>query len=324
MGSVYDVGGARRALARFPRCDAENRSTPVAAGEGKGGPAMKSFQTRTALVLMIGTCIALAGPTIARAQDADDYFRQNCSMCHTIGQGPLIGPDLKDLAKRRDRAWLVRFLMNPKAVLDSGDPYGAKLLQDANGLVMPAEPTMTPALANSLLDYIEGGPGAEQAPTPGTAISDRPFAAGDVESGKEIFLGERALHSGGPACLSCHTLGTIGSLGGGRLGPDLTEAIDRLGGRKGLGAWLSKPPTPTMQSLYGGHPLQPDEILPLLALMEDARDRSHPADNSSIWKFFATGLGGMLLGLAAIHLVWRGRLRSVRGALVRAQGRGGQ
>lgn len=285
---------------------------------------MNSFRIRTIGILLVAIYMSLPGPAIARAQDADDYFQQNCSMCHTVGKGPLIGPDLEGLAKRRERAWLVKFLMNPKAVIDSGDPYAVKLLQDANGLVMPAEPAMTPALANSLLDYIEGGPGAVHSPSPGTAISDRPFTAADIELGKQVFLGELALQNGGPPCLSCHTLGTIGSFGGGRLGPDLTRAINRLGGRKGLGAWLSTPPTPTMQSLYGGHPLQPDEILPLLALMEDASNRSHPADNSSIRNFFTAGLAGTLLSLAVIQFAWRRRLRSVRSALIRTPERGGQ
>lgn len=284
---------------------------------------MKAGWTARIAILLVGACACLASPVATEAQDAGSFFQQNCSACHTIGGGQLIGPDLEGVTKRKDRAWLVKFLQNPKAMIDSGDPYAAQLLRDApGGLVMPAVAGMSPDLANSLLDYIEGGLVPAKAAAAGPVVSERPFTAADVALGEQMFLGERPLVKGGPACVSCHTLGTISGLGGGRLGPDLTNVFDRLGGRKGLGAWLSAPPTPTMQSIFNKHALQPDEILPLLAVIDDASRRSHPADHSSILKFFAFGFSGMLVGLALLQLAWRGRIRSVRRSIVRAHVRG--
>jgi mono/diheme cytochrome c family protein len=69
------------------------------------------------------------------AQQPTDFFQQNCTSCHTIGGGRLTGPDLKDVAKQKDRAWLERFVQNPKAMLDGGDPYALQLQQDARGVV---------------------------------------------------------------------------------------------------------------------------------------------------------------------------------------------
>lgn len=272
--------------------------------------------------MAIGLCVSAAIPALTHAQTAENYFRQNCSMCHTIGGGPLIGPDLQDVTKRKDRAWLVKFLQDPKAVIDSKDPYAAQLLEDSHGLVMQTPPGMTPDLANSLLDYIEGKPGAPAAEASGAAINERPFTEADIATGRQIFLGQRPLANGGPACVSCHTLGTIGDLGGGRLGPDLTKVFDQLGGRNGVGAWLSNPPTPTMQSLYGKHKLQPEEIFSLIAVMDDAGRRGQPATTSLPWKFLLFGLGGALAGLALLQLAWRGRFRAVRQPMVRGQIRG--
>jgi cytochrome c2 len=278
---------------------------------------------RIGLVAM-GLCAYAVIGTQTHAQTAESYFRQNCSMCHTVGGGHLIGPDLEGVTKRKDRAWLVKFLQDPKAMTDSKDPYAAQLLQDAHGLVMPTLPGMTPDLANSLLDYIEGKRSASTAETPVGAISERPFTEADTMKGRQIFLGEQPLANGGPACVSCHTLGTIGGLGGGRLGPDLTKAFDRLGGRKGVGAWLSNPPTPTMQSLFGKRALQPNEIFSLLALIDDASQRGQPAGTSFTWKFLLIGFGGTLVALALLQLAWGGRFRSVRQPMVRGQIRGGQ
>jgi len=285
---------------------------------------MRSTWTGRIGLLAISACACLGGPAVTQAQVPADYFRQNCSVCHTVGKGRLIGPDLEGVTKRKDRAWLIKFLQSPQAMIDSGDPYAAQLLKDAHGIAMPHVAGMTPDLASALLDLIEGAPSPAKSELAGVAISDRPFTANDVVTGEEFFLGERPLAKGGPACVSCHTLGTIGGLGGGRLGPDLTQVFDRLGGRKGLGAWLSAPPTQTMQSIFRNHALQPDEILPLLAVIDDASNRSRPADTSSMAKVVLFGFSGMLVGLALLQLAWRGRFRSVRRTIVRAQVRGEQ
>jgi cytochrome c2 len=275
-------------------------------------------------LVAMSLCVCAAIPPQTHAQTAESYFRQNCSMCHTIGGGHLIGPDLKGVTQKKDRAWLVKFLQDPKAVIDSKDPYAAQLLEDSHGLVMPTPPGMTSEKANSLLDYIEGKPTVAAREAPSAAITERAFTEADTIKGRQIFLGELPLANGGPACVSCHTLGTIGGLGGGRLGPDLTKVFDRLGGRNGVGAWLSNPPTPTMQSLFGKHELQPEEIFSLLAVMDDAGRQGEPASTSLPWKFFLIGLGGTLAGLASLQLAWRGRLRSVRQVMVRGQIRGEQ
>lgn len=286
---------------------------------------MKSLWRLRIGILVVGACACLGRPMAVDAQDAGSFFRQNCSACHTIGGGHIIGPDLQGVTKRKDRAWLVKFLQSPKAMIDSGDPYAAQLVQDAPGhMVMPTVAGMSPDLASALLDYIEGGVAAAKLQPAGPAMSERPFTAADVSLGQQLFIGKRPFENGGPACVSCHTLGTIGGLGGGRLGPDLTNVFDRLGGRKGLGAWLSGPPTPTMQSVFGKRALQPEEIFSLLAVIDDANNRSQPVDQSSILKFVAFGFGGMLAGLALLQLAWRGRFRSVRRSIVRAHVRGAQ
>ena len=272
-------------------------------------------------LLLFGLILLLAYPAVAGAQQAADYFKQNCVACHTIGGGRLVGPDLKNVNERKDRAWLAKFLQDPKAMIDSGDAYALQMQQEAHGVVMPTLPGMTSAMASDLLDYIEAGSrgGAAQAATP--VASDKPFTPQDVALGREIFLGLRPLADGGPACASCHTLGTLGGLGGGQLGPDLTRVYERLGGRKGVGAWLSAPATPTMQAIFRTKVLQPDEIAPLLAAFEDASTQAAaPAGPST--GFLVLGFSGMALGLVGLQFGWRRRLRAVRRPLVRGRKRG--
>lgn len=264
--------------------------------------------------------LALAAP--AQAQDAPTYFKQNCSSCHTIGAGRLAGPDLKNVHTRRDRAWLKQFVSNPRAMIDRGDPYTLKLLQAANGVVMPSPQGLTDARLNELLDFIDAESKAGRI-WGGGGISDRPYTQADLAAGMAMFTGARPLAKGGAACISCHTVGTLGSFGGGRLAPapqyDLTRVYERLGGRKALGSWLSAPPTPTMNAIFKQHPIEPDEAFALLAVVEDAAARSGEADAVPLLNFFLISLGGAVVGLVTFGTVWRGRFRSVRRALVRGE-----
>ena len=278
-------------------------------------------------------------PVSVRAQDAANFFEENCTVCHTIGDGPLSGPDLKGLAQRKDRTWLIQFLRDPEAVINSGDPYAKQIVQDSSGVVMPTFPEITPELAAALLDLIEArskatasesktpeSPSAAPESSPPETlsevveISDRPFTPRDVEQGKQIFGGARPLANGGPACFSCHGIRGFGGLGGGRLAPDLTRVYERMRGRKSLAAWLSAPPTTEMRSLFRPRPLQPEEIVLLVAYFEDAAKQGGEAGSAVILGFFFLGLGGTIVALISFDAIWKWRLRAVREPLVRGAG----
>lgn len=277
---------------------------------------------RRGLFLFGAVFLACSLASVAHAQSAADFFRQNCASCHTIGGGRLTGPDLKDVTQRKDRAWLLKFLQDPKAMIDSGDPYAAQLLQDARGVVMPRVQGMNPDLAADLLGLIDAESKLAQSQFGGATVSDRPITSQDIAVGQDLFWGRRALSSGGPACASCHTLGTLGGLGGGQLGPDLTRVYERLGGRKGVGTWLAAPATPTMQAVFKTKPIQPEEILPLLAVVEEAGAAGTPAPGGPSLAFVAFGFGGMVVALGVFGGVWRDRFRAVRRPLVRGRKRG--
>jgi mono/diheme cytochrome c family protein len=277
---------------------------------------------RSRLTALAASAALLVAAPGALAQQPADFFQQNCTSCHTIGGGRLTGPDLKDVAKRRDRAWLERFLQNPKAVIDAGDPYALDLQREARGVVMPTIPGMTPERARDLLALIEEHSALPRSPFAGLGITDRPFTPAEVALGKSLFAGARLLAGRGPACASCHGLATIAGLGGGRVGPDLTRVYERLGSRKAVGAWLAAPATPTMQAVFRGRALQPDEILGLLAAIEDAAARGLPADAGPGPAFFLLGLGAMVLALGLLGWAFHHRFTAVRRPLVERHARG--
>lgn len=263
------------------------------------------------LVLLMGL-IAAAGS----AQEAADFFRGNCTSCHTIGGGRLTGPDLKNVTQRKERDWLVEFLQNPQAMIDKGDPYALQLQEAARGVVMPTISGMSRERAQALLAMLDAESKLPKSQFAGTQLSDRPFTPADVALGQMIFLGDRRLANVGPPCISCHTVRGAAALGGGRLGPDLTRVYERLQGRKGLGAWLAAPATPTMASVFKQHALKPDEILPLLAFFENAAKGGGQDDSNAPMTFFLLGIGGSGLALVAINAAWKRRFHGVRRSLV--------
>ena len=298
------------------RFDMLGRSEKQEVRSGSGGR-----RQACRLVMFAALVMLLSNGTVAQ-QDATASFKQNCTNCHTIGGGRLTGPDLKDVATRRDRAWLVQFLQSPKAMIDSGDPYATKLQQEARGAVMPNISGMNPQQAQALLDLITAESKLPRSQFAGLQISDRPLTAQDVAKGKLFFVGEQPLSGGGPACISCHTIKGLTLLGGGRLGPDLTRVFERLQGRKGLAAWLSSPASPTMAPVFKDHAMQPEEVLSLVALFEDSAKRGGQDDTTSLLNFFLLGLGGMVLGLISLDALWKQRFRGVRRGLVHKDDRG--
>ncbi len=280
------------------------------------GPVRGGFRIK-------GCAAVLLAAGAAYAQQPADYFRTNCVACHTIGGGRLTGPDLKNVTARKDRAWLVEFLVSPQRMIDRGDPYALKLQAEARGVVMPALPGMDAARAEALLNFIEAESKLAKSQLGGTQISDRPLTAADVEQGRQILLGKRKLAGGGPACIGCHTMKGLGMLGGGRLGPDLTRVYERLSGRKTLGAWLAAPATPTMAAVFKNRPFTPEEILPLIAVFEQGARSGGEDDSSALVTFLLLGLGGAVLGLVVFDSTWKRRFRAVRAPLA-AKRRGSQ
>ena len=275
-------------------------------------------------VALVGL-LFVSGAQRAEAQDRVDDFKKNCVSCHTIGGGRLVGPDLKNVTERQERDWLARFIVDPIGIINGGDPYALKLRDDARGALMAAVPGMSIERAMNLLELIDAESLLEKSQFVGLQMSDRPFTPLDVSQGRKIFLGLQPLTNQGPACVSCHSVNDLGYLGGTKLGPDLNEVYERLNGRKGLATWLSAPVTSTMQSVFGDHPLESEEILPLVAFLADKAEAPPESGQTATLIFVLLGLGGTVVALLLFDVIWRKRLQGVRKPFVHqvnSQGKG--
>jgi protein SCO1 len=70
---------------------------------------------------------AAAGGAPLKFSAGQYLFAKECAACHTIGQGDKIGPDLKYVARVRDREWLKHYIRDPNNMREAGDPIAAAL-----------------------------------------------------------------------------------------------------------------------------------------------------------------------------------------------------
>lgn len=138
-------------------------------------------------------------------------------------------------------------------------------------------------------------------------------ARGSSVRGERLFTGLDRFHTGGPACVSCHNIAGLEFPGGGTLGPDLTGAYQKLG-PNGTQSALQTLYFRVMTPIYTAHPLMPDEQIDLVAFLEQAGSRPAPQGTTMTILLAATALGAIFVGFTG--LLWRNRVRSVRGAMV--------
>jgi nitrite reductase (NO-forming) len=79
---------------------------------------------------------ASATPTDPEAVKGKLAFESKCLACHSLGQGPKLGPDLAGVTRRRTDDWLAQWLKSPEKMLTSDDAAKA-MLKQFNNIPMP-------------------------------------------------------------------------------------------------------------------------------------------------------------------------------------------
>ena len=171
------------------------------------------------LSLLIGVLLSYL-PQSLLAQSAENgktIYQQKCVACHTIGNGPMAGPDLKGVTSNRDAKWLIRWIKEPNKMLAEGDAIITQLLQEYNNIPMP-NLAVSEAEAKDILAYIEAeSNAAPEATTAATIVQTQAvkisLSAQSPEKGEEIYQQK---------CAICHSIG-----GEAKAGPDLKGATSK-------------------------------------------------------------------------------------------------
>jgi len=104
-----------------------------------------------------------------------EFFTKRCTSCHTVGQGTLVGPDLKDVTKRRKPEWISSFIRDSTSLIKSGDPQAVALFKEFNQIPMP-EHKLKDDEVLALIDYIKLRSSGKDLPDNQTEMKKAPAA----------------------------------------------------------------------------------------------------------------------------------------------------
>jgi mono/diheme cytochrome c family protein len=150
---------------------------------------------------------------------------------------------------------------------------------------------------------------------PAQPASAEAIASGNVERGRQLFMGYAHFQNDGPPCMGCHSVGDNGLLGGGAMGPNLTDVTNKLS-QEELVSILANSGTkvsPVMQPIFSEHPLTESEQADLIAFMSASAGQPE-TDRELV--IFGISLLGMAAASALLGFAYRNRLRSIRRAMV--------
>jgi len=103
---------------------------------------------------------------LADAAEGEKLFKANCTACHAIKE-KIVGPALKDVHKRRNPEWLLKWIKNSQALVKAGDPTAVALFKENNESVMTSFEQLSDTEVKSILEYVQKE--SEQPAQPATA-----------------------------------------------------------------------------------------------------------------------------------------------------------
>ena len=258
------------------------------------------------LSLLSSSLLVSAESQNQTAAEGQTIFNQKCAACHTIGGGKLVGPDLQGVTQRRDMDWLQRMISSPDQLIADKDPILMPLLAEYNNLPMP-NLGLTQSEVQLVLAYLENPDSGGQA---------QPIASptgGSEQAGSQYFSGALPLTNGGPNCIACHATADLPALGGGSLGPDLTQIAQRLGD-PGLASALQSLPFPTMQGVYANRMLTPTEQADLYAYFQSVNSLT-PSGPDRQLLYWGLGSAGAIVLFGLLGFYWPRQRRSLSESL---------
>ncbi len=250
--------------------------------------------------------LALVSQVVAQS-DVAEMFKTKCGICHTIGGGKLVGPDLANVQDRRTEDWLVEYIRSSQTMIKNGDPDAIALFEEYNKVIMP-DPMISDREIKSIINHIaeNSGSGVGTAAQVPSIIKDA--TPEDLDNGKALFEGNTRLANGGPSCISCHqTMNSVYESDNKYSTKDLMASFSSLG-ETGVQAILSNPPFPVMAKAYESHKLEEGEIHDLLVYLKNYDDKEKDVNLSSmVSNFLLWGLGGGILLIALYSAFWMNR-----------------
>jgi len=145
--------------------------------------------------------------------------------------------------------------------------------------------------------------------------SAQAIAAGNIAHGRDLFMGYAHFQNDGPPCMGCHSVGENGILGGGAMGPDLTNVTEKKSQTDIVSILTSDGVaiSPVMDPIFAEHPLTESEQADVIAFLNASVGQP---ETDKEWLVIGLSLVGFVGAVLVLGFLYRNRLRGVRRALV--------
>jgi len=130
----------------------------------------------------------------------------------------------------------------------------------------------------------------------------------EVQNGMDLFQGNKNFQNGGPACIVCHNVDNEDVMSGGLFAKDLTHIVEDF---PGLGFWLMNPDKPAMIASYKDHEILQHEGVAIEAFLAYAHTKGSSASMGGGSILALGGLGGLVVLLGLVTLIWKNRKTSM-------------
>ena len=140
------------------------------------------IKTIKSCILLIAVLFTFSFQSLAQS-DGEQIFKANCTACHTIGGGRLIGPDLSGVTEKREDKWLKSWITNSQDLIASGDADAIAIFEEYNKTAMTPFDFSDEELT-AILAYIANPPVKENI----AASSDTEFAEQGMSTSTQLML----------------------------------------------------------------------------------------------------------------------------------------
>lgn len=242
------------------------------------------------------------------AQEGKKLFDANCKMCHTLGGGKIIGPDLKDISQKRDIVWFTKFVKNSAQLINSGDTAAIAIAKEYNNFPMPPS-LLSDVEIKDVYKFIETVSGG---PVTSTVVVDYLKDSKDenILMGYELFIGEKSFKNSGVSCIACHNVDHYGS--GGKLAKNLTASFNTIGAN-GIKGMMTSPAFPAMINSYSNNALTEEEVFNITSFLRATATNNLPTEitytSSLQFNFFIFSLTGFFAFGLFFLFIYRNRKR---------------
>jgi len=236
-------------------------------------------------------------------------FEKNCIVCHKLGGGKLVGPELMGVTQRRDRAWIVKFIRNSKELIDSGDPVAKKVFEENNKVPMLIFSNLSDAEINSIIDYIDKWEPEKEKVFTVDVNKKEGFSHTETLRGERLFYGLIPFEQGGTtSCVSCHNTVTTDSLNWNPSAMDMATSFMNPNGMN-IYKSMADPGSEVMRKAHAEYKLTDQEVFYIAAYLSEFSTTGMTKHKIFPKKLMLFILFALLMTLALIDLIFTHKIK---------------